>query len=84
MREDTNEGVIKHSIAFSQGNLSGQVFVELSKGETREIDAFEIFQRWRDAMPEIPGVEYIDICSRVGGPGGGADFTFEFTCPIGV
>ncbi|MDC0602611.1 efflux RND transporter permease subunit [Aliiglaciecola sp.] len=79
VREDTNEPVVKHSIAFSQGNLSGQVFVELSKGETREIDAFEIFQRWRDAMPEIPGVKSIDIGSPGGGPGGGADLTFEFS-----
>ncbi|TRY30386.1 efflux RND transporter permease subunit [Aliiglaciecola sp. M165] len=75
---ETGDTVVKHSIAFDQGNLGGQVFVELSKGETREIDAFAIHQAWRDAMPEIPGVKKVDIGSP-GGPGGGADLTFEFS-----
>lgn len=78
MQEEFGEPVVKHSIAFSQGNLGGQLFVELTKGETREVDAFEIHQRWRDALPEIPGVKKVDIGSA-GGPGGGADLSFEFS-----
>ncbi len=78
MVEEFGSPVVKHSIAFDQGNLSGQVFVELTKGETRDVDAFEIHQRWRDAMPELAGVKKVDIGSP-GGPGGGSDLTFEFS-----
>ncbi|MCU7554010.1 efflux RND transporter permease subunit [Alteromonas sp. ASW11-19] len=77
LEEETGYGVVKHSIAYDNGLLSGQVFVELTKGETRELADFEIHQRWRDEVPEIPGVKSFDIGSP-GGPGGGSDLSFEF------
>lgn len=77
MEKETGESVVKHSIAFDQGSTGGQVFVELSKGETREVDAFEIHKRWREFVPEIPGVKSVDVGSPGGGPGGGSDLSFE-------
>lgn len=74
---DFGTPVVKHSLAFDQGSTQGQVFVELTKGETREIDAFEIHQRWRDAIPEMAGVKSIDIGG--GGMGAGPDLSFEFS-----
>lgn len=79
MRENHDSTVVKHALAFDQGNLSGQVFTELTKGETRDIDAFAIQDKWRELMPEIPGVKTVDIGTPGGGPGGGADLTFEFS-----
>ncbi|MCV2883945.1 efflux RND transporter permease subunit [Aestuariibacter sp. AA17] len=79
MEENHGGPVVKHSIAFDNGNLSGQVFTELTKGETRDIDAFAIQDKWREMMPEIPGVKSVDIGAPGGGPGGGADLTFEFS-----
>lgn len=78
VKEETGESVIKHAIAFDNGNLGGQVFTELTKGETRTLTDFEIQQRWRDEMPEIPGVKSFNINSP-GGPGGGSDLSFEFS-----
>ncbi|MEW9797025.1 efflux RND transporter permease subunit [Alteromonas sp. CYL-A6] len=77
LESETGAGVVKHAIAYDQGNLSGQVFVELTKGETRELTDFDIHQRWRDEVPEIPGVKSFNIGSP-GGPGGGSDLSFEF------
>jgi multidrug efflux pump subunit AcrB len=77
--KEIGESVVKHVIAFEDGNVGGQVLVEMTKGETRDIDAFEIHQRWRDAIPEIPGVRSIDIGGGGGGPGGGADISFELS-----
>lgn len=76
--QEIGGSVVKHSIAFDQSNTSGQIFVELTKGETRDIDAFAIHDRWREAIPEIPGVKSLDIGGG-GGPGGGADISFEFS-----
>jgi len=78
VRDETGEGVVKHSIAYDNGNLGGEVFAELTKGETRTLSDFEIHQRWRDEMPEIPGVKAFNI-GAPGGPGGGADLNFEFS-----
>ncbi|MCC2615380.1 efflux RND transporter permease subunit [Aestuariibacter halophilus] len=78
VKNEFGEGVVKHTIAFDQSNTSGQILVEMTKGETRDIDAFTIHQRWRDEMPEIPGARSVEIGTPQGGPGGGSDLTFEF------
>ena len=77
IESETGSSVINHAIAFDNGTLSGQVFVELTKGETRERTDTEIQQLWREQMPEIPGVKTLSIGSP-GGPGGGSDLSFEF------
>jgi multidrug efflux pump subunit AcrB len=79
MADEFGEPVVKHAIAFENGTTSGQILVELTKGETRDVDAFAIHQRWRDKLPEIAGIKSIDVGSPGGGPGGGADITFEFS-----
>ncbi len=76
--EETGENVIKHAIAFDNGNLGGEIFAELTKGETRTLTDFEIQDLWRQELPEIPGVKSFNISSP-GGPGGGSDLSFEFS-----
>jgi len=76
--EDTGSPVIKHSLAFDNGPLSGQIFIELTKGETRDLSDTKIKDVWREFLQEIPGVRSLDISSP-GGPGGGSDLDFEFS-----
>jgi multidrug efflux pump subunit AcrB len=76
--EESGENVIKHAIAFDNGNLGGEIFAELTKGETRTLTDFEIQDMWRQELPEIPGVKSFNISSP-GGPGGGSDLSFEFS-----
>ena len=76
--DETGAGIIKHAIAFDSGTTGGEVFVEMTKGESREMKDFEIHQRWRDEMPEIPGVKSFNI-GAPGGMGSGADLSFEFS-----
>ncbi|WP_334015235.1 efflux RND transporter permease subunit [Alteromonas sp. S167] len=78
VEQDTGERVIKHAIAFDNGNLGGEIFAELTKGETRTLTDFEIQDMWREELPEIPGVKSFNINSP-GGPGGGSDLSFEFS-----
>ena len=77
LKEETGQGVVKHAIGFDNGNLGGEVFVELSKGEDREMPDYEIHALWREEMPEIPGVKTLNIGS--GGGFSGPDLSFEFT-----
>jgi multidrug efflux pump subunit AcrB len=76
--DDTGSPVIKHYLAFDNGPLSGQLFIELTKGETRDLSDAQIKQVWREYLQEIPGVRSLDISSP-GGPGGGSDLDFEFS-----
>lgn len=75
---ETGSNVIKHAVAYDNGSLGGQIFAELSKGESRTIQDSQIQNRWRELMPEIPGVKNMTFNST-GGPGGGSDLSFEFT-----
>lgn len=76
--EETGQGVVKHAVAFDSGSLGGQVFVELTKGEARDMTDTEIQERWREQMPELAGVKTLSFASP-GGPGGGSDLSFEFS-----
>jgi len=76
--DQTGSPAIKHSLAFDQGALSGQLFIELTKGETRELSDKQMQLIWRKHLQEIPGVRSLNI-GAPGGPGGGTDLSFEFS-----
>lgn len=78
--DDNGYPVIKHSLAFDSGRLSGQLFIELTKGETRELNDKQIAEVWRELMPEVPGIRSLEI-GAPGLPGGGSDLSFEFSSP---
>jgi multidrug efflux pump subunit AcrB len=75
--DKTGVKAVKHAIAFDNGILGGVVFIELTKGETRELTDVQIQDIWREYLPEIPGVRNFTIGSP-GGPGGGNGLSFEF------
>ncbi|WP_411359951.1 efflux RND transporter permease subunit [Pseudidiomarina sp. YC-516-91] len=74
--EETGEDVVKHSTTWLNGTTSGMVMSELAKGEEREIDGFEIINRWRMETPEIAGVKAVNFQGSIGG-GGGFDVEFQ-------
>ena len=74
--KEHGERVVAHRIAFNTGSTSGQMFVELSKGEQREIDGLEIVRLWREQMPEIAGLKNTQFNATTAG-GGGADMAFQ-------
>nr|WP_136252336.1 efflux RND transporter permease subunit [Ningiella ruwaisensis] len=78
LAEETGAGVIKHFLAFDNGPLAGQLFIELTKGETRELTDKQIQEVWRKKVPEMAGIRTLSI-GGAGGPGGGADFAFQFS-----
>ncbi|WP_395343634.1 efflux RND transporter permease subunit [Ningiella sp. W23] len=78
LAEETGAGVVKHFLAFDSGALGGQLFIELTKGETRELTDKQIHERWREKLPEMAGIRTLSIGSA-GGPGPGSDLDFEFS-----
>ena len=56
--------------AAGSGSNIGSLFVELSKSEVRDSNAFEISRRWRDAIGEIPGARKLTFQANASGPTG--------------
>ncbi len=76
--EETGSGVIQHYLAFDRGALGGQLLMELTKAEDRELTDKQIEERWRSFIPEMAGIRTLSI-GGMGGPGGGSDLDFEFS-----
>ncbi len=66
---EIGQSVVKHSLSWTDG-VSGQVFVELSKGEDRDVDGFDIANRWRDATGELTGIRSIKFNGSMNNAGG--------------
>jgi len=54
------------------GGHTGRIRVELADADVRDkiMSTEEFTRRWRKAVGEIPGVEYLKFASDIGGPGG--------------
>lgn len=67
--------VVKHRLVFLNSDTAGQIVVELDKSEGREVDSFEIGRRWREQIPEIPGLKAFKLSNS--GFGAGADIALQ-------
>ena len=76
LNAEFNDDIVKHRLMFLDSDTAGQLVVELEKSEGREVDGFEIANRWREEMPEIPGLKAFKINAATGG-GGGADIALQ-------
>ncbi len=61
--EEFGERVLKHSFVAITSKNSAVMVVELTKGEDRIIDGFEVTKKWRDQIPPIGNVKEFDIRS---------------------
>lgn len=68
--------MIKDLLAFNQGRTEARIVVPLVEEELRPYDAFEIARRWRNEIPEIPGMKSFFIRDDVNSRGGD-EFGFQ-------
>ena len=66
---DPEGTLLRNVLVFTGGDTGGTMVVELSKGESREWDAFEISERWRAHVGEITGARELRISASTN-PGG--------------
>ena len=72
------EPVIRHINTFIQSAEQGSIFVELAKGESREVDGFAVVNQWREKVPEMAAVKDLNFQGSIGG-GGGYDIEFQLS-----
>ena len=69
---------IKHSMVFTGGNTRATFVLELTKSESRELDAYDIEKLWRNKIGEIPGTKELRFFAGTNA-GGGAAIEFQLT-----
>jgi len=62
-------GAISDINARLSSRTSGEVMVKMTDPELRTLNTFEVAQRWRDAIPNLPGVKSISVSDNLFGGG---------------
>lgn len=70
IEEEFGTGMVKDLLVFNQGSTNGRVFAPLIEEDLRPMNTFDLSRRWRERMPEIPGMKSFTIEDDVGGSGG--------------
>jgi multidrug efflux pump subunit AcrB len=68
---------VAHYFSGAFSETTGSVIVELTKGETRAVNSFEIVDRWRDLVGNIPGAKTVNFSQMMGGPPQGKPISFQ-------
>lgn len=71
------EDALTHYFSGSYSETTGRVIVELTKGEDRETNSFEIVNLWRQATGVIVGAKSINFSQMMGGPQQGKPISFQ-------
>jgi multidrug efflux pump subunit AcrB len=72
---DTEAGLIEHMGRNNTSETSGTFFLELTKDEDRELNSFEIIERWRKQVGEIPDAARAEF-TAFRGSGGSKNMSF--------
>jgi multidrug efflux pump subunit AcrB len=62
----TEERLLQHMATYGFDRINGRIDVELTKEDTRSIDAREIQRRWREQVGQVHGAEVFAISSTDG------------------
>jgi multidrug efflux pump subunit AcrB len=60
-------GAISDINSRLDSRTSGEVMVKMTDPELRTLNTFEVAQRWRDAIPNLPGVKSISVSDNLFG-----------------
>ncbi|MBQ4862147.1 efflux RND transporter permease subunit [Pseudoalteromonas sp. MMG013] len=76
VEQEFGVAMVKNVMVFNSDRTHGQVMAPLVDEELRPFNTFELTRRWREQMPEIPGVKSIQVEDEVINLGGGGDFGY--------
>ncbi|NMH59390.1 efflux RND transporter permease subunit [Alteromonas ponticola] len=76
IKQEYGTGMIKDLLAFNQERTEGRIVVPLVHEDKRPFDTFELARRWREAIPEIPGMKSFVVQDDVNGGGEDGEFGY--------
>ena len=74
--EEYGSPMVSDILVFNRGRTSGQVLAPLVAEDDRHFDTFELSRRWREAVPNIPGMKSFTVRDDVNSSGGGGEFGY--------
>ncbi|MEW9799224.1 efflux RND transporter permease subunit [Alteromonas sp. CYL-A6] len=70
------QGMIRDLLAFNRERTEGRIVVPLVHEDKRPFDTFELARRWREAIPEIPGMKSFTVVDNVNGNSDDGEFGY--------
>lgn len=74
--DNNGNPVSQHSLSWTDSDISGAMLIELTRGETRNVDSYAFERAWREEVGEVAGVKDLRFISMMG-PGGDAAISFN-------
>lgn len=74
--DEFGTGMIRDRLVFNKQRTEGEVITPLVYEDDRPIDTFELARRWREAIPEIPGMKSFTVVDDVNGNGDDGEFGY--------
>lgn len=75
-REFGGDGMIRDILAFNDERTQGEIIAPLVDEDKRVFDTFELARRWRNAIPEIPGMKSFVVIDDINSNGDDGEFGF--------
>ncbi|MCW8091515.1 efflux RND transporter permease subunit [Alteromonas sp. ASW11-130] len=76
IKQEYGRGMIRDVLAFNQERTEGRIVAPLVHEDERPFDTFELARRWREAIPEIPGMKSFMVQDDVNGGGDDGEFGY--------
>ncbi|MEM0910351.1 MAG: efflux RND transporter permease subunit [Pseudomonadota bacterium] len=77
--QEFGQKMIKERLVFNDDNTEGEILAVLVNEELRPYNTFDLTRRWRENMPDIPGMRSIKIIDDVGSMDDMDDGDFGYT-----
>ena len=75
-KAEHGSGMIRDLLAFNNGRTNARILVPLVHEDERPFDTFELARRWRESLPQIPGMKSFTVQDDVNGGGDNGEFGY--------
>lgn len=75
-KKEYGSGMIKDMLAFNESRTEARLVIPLVDEEKRHFNTFELARKWRERIPEIPGMKSFSIEDDVNGGGDDGEFGY--------
>ena len=76
IEQEYGTGMLKDMLVYNNGRTRGRLMMPLIDEEERPFDTFELARRWREAIPDIPGMKSFVVRDDVNGGGDDGEFGY--------
>ena len=76
IKREYGTGMVRDILAFNNNRTEARILAPLVGEDERPFDTFELARRWREAIPDIPGMKSFVVQDSVNESGDGGEFGY--------